>query len=141
MKSDRDKKAKLTIGRLAEAAGVGVATVRYYQGRGLLCQPERPQYGGFRVYGEQDLERLLQIKRAQELGFTLAEISELLMHLDQQNYDAIKTLSRDKLQAISVRISQMEKVRDVLAALAADCSEKCLGDCALVRKLNAVRTR
>lgn len=136
MKSDQNKKTKFTIGRLAEAAGVGVATVRYYQGRGLLFLPERPPYGGFRSYGEPDLERLLQIKRAQELGFTLAEIADLLTHLDRRNYDAIKVLSKAKLQAITGRISQLEMIRDALSDLATNCSGKCLGDCTLIHKIN-----
>ena len=67
----------MTIGALAQSAGVGVETVRYYQRRGLLPQPAR-SYGTIRRYGPDDAARLRFIRRAQELGFTLDEIGELL---------------------------------------------------------------
>ena len=66
----------LTIGTLAEAAGVGVETVRFYQRKGLLHEPARA--GGIRRYGERDLRQLKFIRQAQAAGFTLAEIGELL---------------------------------------------------------------
>ena len=66
-----------TIGRLAREAGVNIETIRYYQRRGLLPQPGRPLQG-FRRYGDEALARLRFIKRAQQLGFTLREIKELL---------------------------------------------------------------
>ena len=66
-----------TIGGLAQAAGVGVETVRYYQRRGLLTEPARPR-GEVRRYGDADLKRLKFIRSAQAAGFTLNEISELL---------------------------------------------------------------
>ena len=71
--------AGLTIGKLAAAAGVGVETVRFYQRRGLLAQPPRPG-PGFWEYTGADQERLAFIRRAQRLGFTLAEIRDLLGH-------------------------------------------------------------
>src|SRR5439155_2927995 len=67
----------LTIGRLAGAAGVNVETVRYYQRRGLVAQPERP-LNSVRRYSEDSVKRIRFIKRAQDLGFTLAEIANLL---------------------------------------------------------------
>ena len=69
--------AGLTIGKLAAAEGVGVETVRYYQRRGLLSQPER-RGSGYREYSESDRARLVFIRRARRLGFTLAEIADLL---------------------------------------------------------------
>jgi DNA-binding transcriptional MerR regulator len=68
---------RLTIGKLAAAEGVGVETVRFYQRKGLLGQPERPG-SGYRLYTEADRDRLVFIRRARQLGFTLAEISDLL---------------------------------------------------------------
>src|SRR6267154_5774008 len=67
----------LTIGRLARAAGVNVESVRYYQRRGLVAEPERPQ-NSVRRYSEDSVKRIRFIKRAQDLGFTLAEIANLL---------------------------------------------------------------
>ena len=67
----------LTIGVLAEAAGVNVETIRFYQRKGLMQEPDRPQ-GGIRRYGEADLARVRFIKSAQRLRFSLDEIGDLL---------------------------------------------------------------
>src|SRR2546428_343680 len=69
--------AGLTIGRLAESAQVNVETVRYYQRRGLMREPARPM-GGVRRYSDDDVRRIRFINRAQQLGFTLEEITKLL---------------------------------------------------------------
>jgi MerR family mercuric resistance operon transcriptional regulator len=73
----------LTIGRLARAAGMNVETIRYYQRRGLLPEPARP-LGGQRHYGPAAAMRLRFVKRAQQLGFTLDEVKELLLLEDGQ---------------------------------------------------------
>ena len=67
----------LTIGVLAEAAGVNVETIRFYQRKGLMQEPDRP-LGGIRRYGEADMARVRFIKSAQRLGFSLDEIADLL---------------------------------------------------------------
>lgn len=67
----------LTIGILAKRGGVNVETIRYYQRRALLNVPSKPN-GGFRRYSEESVKRVLFIKRAQTLGFTLEEIQGLL---------------------------------------------------------------
>jgi MerR family transcriptional regulator, copper efflux regulator len=66
-----------TIGQLAERAGVGVETIRFYERRGLIAQPKRPA-DGYRKYDEQVANRIRFIRQAQELGFTLNEIKQLL---------------------------------------------------------------
>ncbi len=68
---------RLTIGRLARAAGVHVETVRYYQRRGLISVPPRPT-GSVRHYPQTAVGQLRFIKRAQDIGFSLAEIKQLL---------------------------------------------------------------
>lgn len=135
MKSSSTKNGKLTIGRLAEAAGVGIATIRYYQRRNLLSLPEKPQFGGFRAYGDHDLERLRQIRRAQELGFTLAEIQELLDYLNTRNCDSVRILASDKLSAIDQQIRELEEVRSKLSQLIDACNGECSRDCPLINKL------
>ncbi|MHB1669140.1 MerR family transcriptional regulator, partial [Thiomonas sp.] len=66
-----------TIGTAALATGVHVETIRFYQRKGLLCEPERPQ-GSFRRYGPDDVARLQFIKSAQRMGFSLDEVAGLL---------------------------------------------------------------
>ena len=68
---------ELTIGKLADAAGVNIETIRYYQRRGLLDEPPKPA-GGHRRYAPEQAKRLRFIKRAQALGFTLDEVGALL---------------------------------------------------------------
>ena len=135
MRASLNKNGKLTIGRLANAGGVGIATIRYYQKRGLLAQPHRPPYGGFRVYGEDDVLRLLQIKGAQELGFTLAEIAILLEHLDQRSCQPIKALIDEKQGQLKDQIDQLKKAHKRLSDLSTSCRGNCIGKCPLISKL------
>ena len=70
-------KTGATIGALAETAGVNVETIRFYQRKGLMPEPEKP-YGSIRRYGAAELARVRFIKSAQRLGFSLEEVGELL---------------------------------------------------------------
>jgi len=110
---------KLTIGKLARAAGVGVETVRYYQRRGLL---ETPADGtSFRHYGGQHLERLQFIKRAQGVGFTLGEVAELLSLNDSRDHRVARKLAREKIRDIEDRIARLGKMAVALRHLAHKC--------------------
>lgn len=71
-------RAGLTISRAAERAGVGVETIRFYERRGLINQLPRPRGGGCRFYDDSIVERIRFMREAQELGFSLREIKELL---------------------------------------------------------------
>ena len=71
------KRKSITIQIAAKKAGIGIETIRYYQRIGLIKKPEKP-LSGYRVYPEETITRLLFIQRAKELGFSLAEISNLL---------------------------------------------------------------
>ena len=92
--------AGLTIGKFADAEGVGVETVRFYQRRGLLAQPARGR-SGFREYTEDDRWRLAFIRRARGLGFTLAEISDLLGPAEARSTDEIVRAAETKLAAVA----------------------------------------
>jgi len=140
MSADPNKKTKLTIGRLASAAGVSIATVRYYQRRGLLSQPRRPANGGFREYGEDDLTRLLLIRRAQELGFTLAEVLDLVAHVEKRDCDAIVALADRKLGEVKAQVALLEKIRNTLTELIAECPHGCPDACPFILKLCANET-
>lgn len=109
-----------TIGQLAQAAGVHIETVRYYQRRGLLDEPARP-HQGHRRYSIAALRRLRFIKRAQALGFTLAEIGDLLA-LDAACICAqTRELAARKLMLIDDKLADLVAMRKVLGGLVLQC--------------------
>lgn len=110
----------MTIGALADSAGVGVETVRYYQRRGLLPQPLRT-YGSIRRYGPADAARLRFIRRAQELGFTLEEIGELLKLQDGTDRRAIRRIARARLEQVESRLADLRRMREALRHVIHDC--------------------
>jgi MerR family mercuric resistance operon transcriptional regulator len=109
----------LTIGRLASAANVGVETVRYYQQRKLLPVPA--SQGSFRRYDEGIVKRIRFIKRAQELGFALEEIRELLRLNDGTDRRAIRRISTARLDQIEDKLTDLNRMRKVLKHLIAKC--------------------
>jgi MerR family mercuric resistance operon transcriptional regulator len=124
--------ARDTIGGLAEAAGVGVETVRYYQRRGLLPEPARPP-GEVRRYGEADLKRLRFIRSAQAAGFTLNEIKELLDLDASDDRPRARELARVRVTAIDAKIEELQQARDALATLATACASKRGGPCPILK--------
>jgi MerR family mercuric resistance operon transcriptional regulator len=110
----------LTIGKLANAAGVGVETVRYYQRRGLLPEPRRQQ-GSVRRYGGEEVARLAFIRRAQEIGFTLDEVRDLIRIGESPNCRGARQIAARKLEVVRTRLRDLAKVRDALTGLIAQC--------------------
>jgi MerR family mercuric resistance operon transcriptional regulator len=125
-------KAGMTIGALAQGAGVNVETIRFYQRRGLLAQPKRPA-GGQRRYTEADVARLRFIKRAQDIGFTLAEVAELL-RLERGCRDA-HDLAAAKLADVERRLADLGRVRSTLRALIARCEQGGTERCPIIESL------
>jgi len=125
-----------TIGALARAAAVNVETVRYYQRRGLLREPERPggegPLAGFRRYGPDDLRRLRFIRSAQQAGFTLEQISELLALDATEDRARVRALAEARLAALDQRIAELEKARTSLRQLARQCSAGSAGACPIL---------
>ena len=113
---------QLTIGRLAQAAGVNVETIRYYQRRGLLDEPAKP-LGGQRRYASVAATRVRFIKRAQQLGFTLEEVEGLLLLEDGQSCRETRLLAERKLALIKSRIADLTRMRRLLKGLIAECAE------------------
>jgi len=112
----------LTIGRIATAAGVSIDTIRFYERRGLLPEPERTA-SGYRQYAPNIVERLHFILRAKDLGFSLEEISMLLNLQDEGGSKAkVKALTQQKLNQIETKIGDLERMRDVLRSLNKECS-------------------
>lgn len=109
----------LTIGHLARAAGVNVETVRYYQRVGLIREPQKP-LSGYRVYPPETVERIKFIKRAQPLGFSLKEITELLGLGDGQCAD-VRVRAEEKRDQIDQQIKDLTKLRNTLDTLINTC--------------------
>jgi len=120
--------AGLTIGKLAAAEGVGVETVRFYQRRGLLGLPER-QSSGFREYSEADRWRLAFIRRARRLGFTLAEIGDLLGPIETRCTDDIVRAAQAKLGAIDEQVRDLRLLQCRLRRLVQVCEHGNGDDC------------
>jgi MerR family mercuric resistance operon transcriptional regulator len=121
-----------TIGGLAQAAGVGVETVRYYQRRGLLPEPPRPP-GEVRRYSEEDLKRLRFIRSAQAAGFTLSEIGELLELSASDDRARARELAQGRVAALDDKIEELRQARDALSGLATECAEKRGGPCPILK--------
>ncbi len=113
----------MTIGRLAREVGVGVETVRFYERRGLIKQPHKPEYGGFREYSDEVIERIRFIRHAQELGFTLREIDELLSLRADPTTDSgdVRERAEAKLHQVNEKVAQLGRIRAALQQLIAAC--------------------
>jgi len=109
----------LTISRVASLAGIGVETIRYYQRIGLIKEPPKPT-NGYRVYDEKILARIKFIQRAKELGFTLAEIQELLS-LDRSDCEQTRELAQHKQAIIQQKITDLQAMANVLDDLLQAC--------------------
>lgn len=109
----------LTIGRLARAAAVGIETVRYYQERALLPVPEGQ--GGIRRYPAALVDRIRFIKRAQELGFSLDEVAELLRLEDGGNRGSIRRVAAERLAQIDRKLEDLGRMRQSLGHLLEAC--------------------
>lgn len=125
-----------TIGALAEAAGVNLETIRFYQRRGLLPEPARPQ-GGFRRYGDPELARVRFIKSAQRLGFSLDEVAELLKLEDGSHCGQARSQGERKLADVRARLADLQRIEQVLADLVARCgSQRGRVRCPLIASLH-----
>lgn len=114
-------KTGATIGALAETAGVNVETIRFYQRKGLMPEPEKP-YGSIRRYGAGELARVRFIKSAQRLGFSLEEIGELLKLEDGARCSEARQLAEQKLVDVRQKLGDLQRIESVLAGLVARCS-------------------
>lgn len=114
------KKECWTIGQFAKQVDVTVETIRYYQRQGLLNVPEPD--GGVRHYAKHDLRRLKFIRKAQEAGFTLREIKELIGLDSTQDHHRAYQIATARLQELDAKIAEMQQARDSLKRLACSCA-------------------
>lgn len=112
--------ADLTIGKLADAAGVNIETIRYYQRRGLLDEPSKP-LGGHRRYSAEQAKRVRFIKRAQALGFTLDEVGMLLTLDSACSCSDTRALAARKQGLIEQKMADLTAMYKALGDLIQQC--------------------
>ena len=115
-----NKVQNFPIGAFAQAAGVNVETIRFYQRKGLLLAPDKP-YGGIRRYGEADVSRVRFVKSAQHLGFSLDEIAELLRLDDGAHCVEASRLAEHKLKDVRQKLADLARMEAVLSQLVCAC--------------------
>jgi MerR family mercuric resistance operon transcriptional regulator len=113
----------LKIGQLAQRAAVNLQTIRYYEREGLLPEPPRLS-SGYRLYTDSMVRRLRFIKRAQEIGFSLAEIRELLsLRADgRRERNEVRAIAQAKIADIEDKMRTLKAMRSVLNRLTERCS-------------------
>jgi MerR family mercuric resistance operon transcriptional regulator len=110
----------LTIGKLAQAGGVGVETVRFYQRRQLLGTPSGG--GGIRRYGAEDVRHLRFIRKAQRAGFTLEEIRELIALDSGHDQQRAREMAQQRMAKLDEQIAELQQARQSLQRLATECA-------------------
>jgi MerR family mercuric resistance operon transcriptional regulator len=128
---------RLTIGEFAKQGGVNVETIRYYQRRGLLQEPDKPREG-FRRYPQESVKRIRFIKRAQVLGFTLEEIHGLLALDERKACVETRGMAAHKLELIEQKIADLSRMRKALSRLVRACDASSSDDpCPIIHSLLA----
>jgi MerR family mercuric resistance operon transcriptional regulator len=125
------------IGETAREAGVNAQTLRYYERRGLL--PRAPRRGsGYREFPDDAVQIVRFIKRAQELGFSLDEVEELirLRGVRRGQRHRVRAVAERKLADIDRKIEQLRSMRDALASLVESCHQGGAAECPIIEALN-----
>ena len=133
----------MTISKAAKRAGIGIETVRFYERRGLIDQPLKPAAGGFRDYPPETVSRLRFIREAQDLGFSLDEIAELLsLRADPKaNCAQVQRRAEAKLAEVRRKIERLQDIGAALDRLIAACPGKgALGACSIIESLESDQT-
>ena len=126
-----------TIGELAKLSSVHIETIRFYQKRGLLAKPNKPATG-IRHYGEADIARIKFIRSAQNLGFSLDEITTLLSLDDGAQCNEASKIAQQKLIEIRGKLTNLKRMEKTLSKLLGECN-KSQGQicCPLISSLQA----
>lgn len=124
----------MKISELAKTAGVNLETIRYYERRNLITQPMKPTHG-YRAYSKITLDRVLFIKRAQELGFTLEEIANLLL-LGEGDCASVQEIAQQKLTNVRAKMLDLKRLENVLDHLITQCKNNSIeSSCPIVESL------
>ena len=130
----------MTRGEVAGRAGVNRSTVRYYEDRELIPAPPRTS-AGYRQYTEEYVQRIRFVKRAQEIGFTLAETKELLETRADPDAGAeeVREQTQAKIEEVEGKIRDLRRIREALSRLLTSCDERrpAAGDCPIIGALRS----
>jgi len=133
----------MTISKIAKEAGVGIETIRFYERKGLVDQPPKPSSGGFRIYPAEVAERIRFIRQAQELGFSLSEVQELLSLRTDPATDCADVLERAqaKLNEVNRKIALMKGIQTALEKLIKACpGQGALHLCSIIEAIEGPET-
>jgi len=127
----------MRIGEAAEQAGVNIQTLRYYERRGLLPRPPRRE-SGYRDFSTETVRVVRFIKRAQELGFSLDEIEDLLrLRRDRvTNRRRVRALAGKRLDQVDAKIAQLQRMRNALSHLVHTCEHGSTPECPIIEALD-----
>ena len=116
----------LSIGALARAGRTNPPTIRYYEQIGLLRPADRRD-GGHRTYDEADLRRITFIRRCRELGFPIPGVRDLVNLLESADRTCVQArdLARGNLEAVRVKMAELQELEASLAKLVDDCDQQC----------------
>lgn len=128
--------ANFSIGRAAAAAGCKVQTIRYYEQIGILPEPSRSQ-GNQRVYEKADVDRLIFVRHARQLGFPLQAIRDLLSLTDcpDQSCEAADAIARDQLVEVELRIRRLTALKQELERMIGECTGSTISQCRVIEVL------
>ncbi|WOJ98153.1 helix-turn-helix domain-containing protein [Congregibacter brevis] len=128
-----------TRGVLAQRSGVKAETIRYYENVMLMSEPERSS-GGYRIYTEDDYQRLCFIRRCRDMGFSITEIRGLLSLVDgdQVSCEQVKRMADAHLADIARKIDGLKKMQRTLHDLSSNCSGDDVPHCPIVEALQLV---
>lgn len=128
---------KMTIGKLAQKAHVSIDSIRFYERRGLIAEPQRTE-SNYRLYPLRAVERLRFIKKAQNLGFSLVEIQELLdlSHNQSASKGDVKRKTQEKVEDIKAKIQDLTRILKALEKLDESCDGTGpIEDCPILKAL------
>lgn len=132
----------MTIGGLSRKTGCKIETIRFYEKIGLLPKPLRTE-GGHRVYGADQIKRLVFIRRSRELGFSLDDIRALLELVDGRRYTCkqVKDVTDRHLSSVRGKVADLRRLEKTLAAISAQCQGKQVPECPIIDALFEPKNR
>ena len=128
--------ADMMIGKVSSLTGCNIETIRYYEKEGMLPPPRRSE-GGHRLYSVTLVQRLRFIRRSRELGFSLAEVRQLLEIVDGEHVSCVKVKEIADAHLVDIRekIADLQKMETSLARMALQCSGRDVPECPIVEVL------